>query len=83
MFFGNGDAKQARAVQVCIILGREFRIAVIGRSTARKDALTKFARLRDDRGLFVAQPKGAWVEDRRVEGDLVHCGCSFADRCRH
>ena len=38
VLFGDGDAEQAGAVQVAVILGREFRFAVIGRGAAGEHA---------------------------------------------
>ena len=53
VLFGNGDAEQAGAMQVPVILGRECGVAIIGRRAAREHILAKLARGRDDHGLFV------------------------------
>ena len=59
----NGDAEQAGAVQVAVILGREGRVAVVGRGAAGEHALAELARARDDRGLLVVQAER--LRDRR------------------
>src|SRR5258707_15835795 len=74
VFFRNRDTEQARPMQVFIILGRKFRITVVGGGAACEYGMAEFASSCDDRGLLVAQPKRAGIEDRRVEGDLVYCG---------
>jgi hypothetical protein len=53
MFFGNGDAKQPRAMQIPVILGREFGVAVVGRGAACEHALAKLARGGNNRSLLV------------------------------
>ena len=63
MLPGDGDAEQAGVVQVAVILGREFRFAVIGRGAAREHRLAELARARDDFGLFVVEAER--MRDRR------------------
>ena len=53
VLFRDGDAEQARAMQVPVIFGREFCLAVVGRGAAGEHDLAELARSRDDRGLFV------------------------------
>ena len=57
MLLGNGDAEQTGAMQVPVILGREFCVTIIGRCAAREHILAKLSRARDDCGLFVVQPE--------------------------
>ena len=83
MLPGNGDAEQARAMQVPVILGREFRLAVVSRRAAREHALAELACARDNFGLFIAQPKRGGIEDRRIRIDLVDRGYAFARLYRH
>ena len=64
VLFGNRDAEQAGAMQIPVILGREFGVAIIGRGAAGEHALAEFARGRDDRGLLVVQPERCGIEDR-------------------
>ena len=40
----NGDAEQAGAMQIPVVLGREFGVAIIGRGAAREHALAELAR---------------------------------------
>ena len=80
---GNGDAEQARAMQIAIILGREFRLAIVSRRAAREHALAELARPRDDSGLFVVQAKRGGIEDRRVQIDLVGRSHALARLYRH
>ncbi len=54
-------------MQIAIILGGEFRLAIVGRRAAREYALAKLARARDDSGLFVVEPERGGVEDRHVQ----------------
>ena len=70
-------------MQIPIVLGRECRVAVIGRCTARKHRLAQFPRTGDDRGLSVAEAEGIGVENRRIERGVAGCGCTFADLSRH
>src|SRR5450756_165419 len=75
VLFGNGDAEQAGAMQIPVILGREFRVAVIGRGAAGEHALAKLARFGDDASLLVVEPERGGIEDRRVQvdcGDIRH-----------
>ena len=55
MLFGDGDAEQAGAVQILVVLAREPRFAIVGRGTAGEYGLAEFARGHDDRGLFVVR----------------------------
>ncbi len=71
VFLGDGDAEQAGMVQVAVILGREFRFAIIGRGAAGEHRLAELARARDDRGLFVVETERVGIEDRRVQNDAV------------
>ena len=68
---GNGDAEQAGAMQIPVILGREFGVAIVGRRTVCEHGLTELARGRDDPGLFVIKPKRVGIEDRSILSDLV------------
>jgi hypothetical protein len=83
VLFRDGDAEQARAVQIPVILGRELGLAIIGRRTACEHRLTKHARGRDDRGLFVAKPERLRIEDRRIQVDLVQRGYALVGLHRH
>ena len=83
VLFGNGDAEQARAVQIAVVLGREFGFAIIGRGAAGEHGLAECARGRDDRGLFVVQAERAGIEDRRIEIDGVDRRCALAGLYRH
>ena len=66
MLFRDRDAEQAGAVQVLVILGGKFGVAVVGRGAAGEHGLAELARGRDDRGLFIAEAKRLGIEDRRV-----------------
>src|SRR5260370_39628239 len=68
---GDSDAEQACAMQIPVILGLEFRVAIVGRGAAGEPGLAQLARGRDDRGLFVAQPARAGIEDWRIPISLV------------
>ena len=83
VLFGDGDAEQAGVVQVAVILGREFRFAVIGRGAAREHRLAELARARDDSGLLVVEAERAGIEDRRVQNDPVDRGCGLVYWYRH
>src|SRR5664280_698640 len=80
---GNGDAEQARAMQIAVVLGREFCLAIVRRRAAREHALAKLACARDDSGLFVAQAKRGGIEDRRIQIDLVDRSHALARLYRH
>ena len=74
----NGDAEQAGAVQVLVVLGGEFRFAVVGGRASGEHGLAELARARDDFGLAVVQAKRAGIEDRRVQIDVAgrrHLAC--------
>ena len=66
MLFRDGDPEQARAVQIAVILDREFGFAVVGGGAAGEDGLTEPARGRDDRGLLAIEAERAGIEDRLV-----------------
>ena len=83
MLFGNGDAEQAGAMQIPVILGREFRVAIVGRRAACEHGLAELARGRDDPGLFVVQPERVGIEDRRIQSDLVDRRHALAGLHRH
>src|SRR5260370_15288427 len=84
MFLRNGDAEQACAMQIPVVLGREFCIAIIGRRTAGENGLAKRARRRDDRSLLVVQPERLGVEYRRIQIDFVDRLRDFAGlHCHH
>ena len=70
-------------MQIPVILGREFRVAIVGRRAAREHGLAKLARGRDDRGLFVVQPERLGIEDRRIQIDLVGRRHALAGLHRH
>ena len=55
MLFRDRDSEQAGAMQIPVVLGREFRVAIVGRGAAGKHGLAQLACPRDDRGLLVAQ----------------------------
>ena len=44
MLLWDGDAEQAGAMQVPVILGREFRLAIVGRGAAGEHGLAELAR---------------------------------------
>ena len=67
VLFRDRDAEQAALVQIAVILGREFGVAIVGRGAAGEHALPEFARGRDDRGLLVVQTKRCGIEHRRIE----------------
>ncbi len=71
MLLWNGDAEQAGTVQVAVILGRKFRIAVIGRGAAGEHRLAELACTRDDFGLLVVEAERMGIEDQRVQNDAV------------
>src|SRR5260370_38025723 len=79
----DGDAEQAGAMQIPVILGREFCFAIIGRCAAREHILPKLARGGDDRRLLVAQPKRLRIEDRRIQIDLVDISHGLIGLHRH
>src|ERR1700722_9810198 len=80
----NGNAEQAGTMQIPVVLGREFGVAIVSRSSAGEYGLAEFARGRDDTGLFVIQPERAGIEDRGIQIDLVECRYAFADlHCHH
>jgi hypothetical protein len=66
MLFRDRDAEQAGAVQIFVILGRKFGVAVVLRGAAGEYGLAELTRGRDDRGLTIAQAKCRGIEDRRV-----------------
>src|SRR6266404_1712298 len=81
---GDCDAEQACAMQIPVILGREFRVAIVGRGAAGEHRLAQFARGRDDRGLFIVQPERFGIEDRRIRIDLVEISHALAGlHCHH
>ena len=80
---GDGDAEQAGAVQVPVVLGREFRVAVIGRGAAREHRLAELARARDDFGLFVVEAERLGIEDRRIQNDFVDRSRALVYLYRH
>src|ERR1700675_1432306 len=83
MLLGNGDAEQAGAMQIAVILGREFRLAIIRRRAACEYCLAGLAPTSDVFGLFVAQPKRGGIEDRRIQIDLVGRSFALARLYRH
>ena len=83
MLLGNRDAEQAGAVQVLVVLGREFRVAVILRGAAGEYALAELAGPRDDFGLPVVEAERGGIEDRRIQHDPVHHRGVLAGRYRH
>src|SRR5450631_1923764 len=80
MLFRNGDGEQAGAMQIPVILDREFRVAVVGRGAVREHRLAEFASARDDASLFVIEPECLRVEDRSVQIDGID---AFAGLYRH
>ena len=95
VLFRDSDAEQPRAVQVPVVFGREFRIAIVGRGAACKHALAELARPRDDFGLFAVKAERRRIEDRRIQNDPVdrrrrsclpvpsscrHLRCSYIER---
>src|SRR3954471_7580066 len=66
MLFGNRDAEQAGAVQILVVLGGKFCVAVVSRGALRKYALPKLPRNSDDRALLPIQPTCLRIENRRV-----------------
>src|ERR1700722_15728645 len=84
VLLGNGDAEQAGAVQVPVILGREFCVAIIGRGAAGEYALAKFPCGSNNRRLFVIQPERGGVEDRRIRIERIDIGRAFTGlQCHH
>ena len=68
MLFGDGDAEQAGAVQVLVVLGREFRLAVVGRGAAGEHGLAEFARAVAMIAACSSFSRNACgIEDRRVQ----------------
>jgi len=83
VLFRNGNAEQAGAMQIPVILGRKFRLAIIGRGAAGEHPLAELACARDDGGLFIVQPEGGGIEDRRIRIDLVDISHALAGLHRH
>jgi hypothetical protein len=83
VLFGNRNAEQAGAMQILVVLGREFGVTVVSPGAAGERALAELARRGDDRGLFIGEPEGVGIEDRRVEGDFADRGRGLADLHRH
>ena len=83
MLFRDGDAEQAGAVQVAVILGREFRFAVVFGGAACEHRLAELARARDDPGLLVVEAERAGIEDRRVQNDPVDRRRALVHLYRH
>src|SRR5450432_1909830 len=79
MLLGDGDAEQASAVQIPIVLDREFCVAIIGGGTTCEYGLAEFAGARDDLRLLVIEAESPWIEDRRVDDTFVGRGRAFAD----
>ena len=83
VLFRDGDAEQAGAVQIAVILGRECGVSVIGHGAAREYDLAELAGARDDFGLFVVQAERLGIEDRRIQHDFVDRRCALASLYRH
>ena len=70
-------------MQVPVVFGREFRIAIVGRRAACEHALAELTRPRDDFGLFVVQAERGGIEDRRIQNDSVDRSGALACLYRH
>src|SRR5581483_6490471 len=62
MLLRDGYPEQAGAVQILVVLGREFGIAVVGRGAVRENHLAQFARPSDDSSLLVIEPECRGIE---------------------
>jgi hypothetical protein len=81
MLLRDRDPKQARAVQIAIVLDREFGLAIVGRGAAGDHALPKLARGGDDRGVPILDTERRGIEDRPVECYFLRI--DFSDRHGH
>src|SRR5260370_32173594 len=70
-------------MQIPVILGREFCVAIVGRGAACEHGLAKLARVRNDRSLVVVQLERVGIEDRRIQIDLVDRCHALAGLHRH
>ena len=83
VFSGNGDAEEAGAVQIPVIVGREFCLPIVSRGTAGEHGLAELAGGGDDSGLFVVEPECSGIEDRRIQIDLIDISRSLVSLHRH